>query len=72
MTPDELKQHIVQATEAAHRREYESALALSGRQGPAWDDLTEEQRAAIREENRRYQREMQAFGESLRQRRPAR
>lgn len=66
MTSEEKRAFIRESLERHHERQYLGALELLNRTGPAWADLTEEQRENIREENRRYAREMQAFGESLR------
>jgi hypothetical protein len=49
-----------------HKREYYSALAMYEKTGPKWEELTEEQRETIREENRRYWGEMNQLGEMLR------
>ena len=68
MTEDEKEKFIRDAVESAHERRYLNALAIFNRTGPAWTDLTEEQRERVREENQRYDHEMQEFGESLRNR----
>jgi TRAP-type C4-dicarboxylate transport system substrate-binding protein len=46
-------------------KEYYTALNLMGVDGPRWEELSDEQRENIRQENNRYQQEMQAFGRSL-------
>jgi predicted Fe-S protein YdhL (DUF1289 family) len=66
MTEDEKLAFVRDSVERHHEQRYLAALAFYDRTGPAWEDLTEEQRENVREENRRYDREMQAFGESLR------
>ena len=66
MTQDEKDKFIREAVESDHERRYLNALAIFDRTGPAWADLTEEQRERVREVNQCYDQEMQAFGESLR------
>jgi hypothetical protein len=66
MSSDEKQAFIRDSVERHHEQRYLAALEFYDRTGPAWADLTEEQRERIREENQRYDREMQAFGESLR------
>ena len=66
MSQEERRAFIDESLEKHHESQYLAALEFSGVKGPAWTELTDEQRERIREENRRYDREMQAFGESLR------
>jgi predicted Fe-S protein YdhL (DUF1289 family) len=68
MSPEEKRAFIRDSVERHHKEQYLWALECAGVAGPTWEDLTEEQRENIREENRRYQREMQEFGASLRDR----
>ena len=48
-----------------YKNHYEGAAEWLGRTVPPWEDLTHEQRDAVRRECIRYGREMQEFGESL-------
>jgi hypothetical protein len=57
----------VRRVEDSHRREYYGALEFYDREGPDWEDLTEEQRANIREINNQHAREMQEFGRMIAQ-----
>jgi hypothetical protein len=66
MTSAEKQTFIRASSEYHHKSRYEWALEFYDKTGPAWEELTEEQRVNIREENDRYAREMQEFGESLR------
>jgi hypothetical protein len=66
MSVDEKQSFVRDSIEKHHERRYLDVLESVGRSGPTWADLTEEQRENIRQENRRYDREMQEFGESLR------
>jgi hypothetical protein len=65
MTQDQKSEFIKQSVEESHKQQYYSALEWAGVDGPKWEDLTEEQRINIREENRSYQQEMHEFGKSL-------
>ena len=53
------------SVEDNHKREYYGALEFANAEGPAWEDLTDQQRANIREINDERAREMQEFGQSL-------
>ncbi len=66
MSDEEKQAFIRESAERRHKERYQWALEYFNTTGPAWEDLTEEQRERIRETNRQYDREMQAFGESLR------
>lgn len=44
---------------------YEAALEWAETTGPAWEDLTNEQRAAIRETNDRHMRYMDNLGRAI-------
>lgn len=66
MSKEERQAFIKESIERHHKQRYMDALEFHGTVGPAWEDLTDEQRENIRQENRRYDREMQEFGESLR------
>lgn len=68
MTDEQRAEFIRNSVERHHEQQYLAALGFYGKTGPAWADLTEEQRERIRQENHRYAQEMQAFGESLRSR----
>lgn len=63
--PEHKKEFIRLSIENGHMKEYYTALNLMGVKGPRWEDLSDEQRENIRQENNRYQQEMQAFGRSL-------
>jgi hypothetical protein len=63
--PELVEGLVREGIEKGHKRDYEAALWLAEKDGPAWEDLTDEQRAAIRQINIEARREMQAFGESL-------
>ena len=68
MTPEERKEFIAGAAERNHKREYDNARIMGNRPDlPEWEDLTEEKRERIRAENRRFQQELNAFGEQLRE-----
>ncbi len=64
-TPDQQPPRRPGDPDRLHRREYEEALAISGVEGPAWDDLPEEKKEAIRRTNHEYWRELHEFGKSL-------
>jgi hypothetical protein len=66
MTPEQIKQAVKVGKDLGHRREYENALAVAGRTGPDWNDLTEEQRERIREHNREFWKDMHDLGEEIR------
>lgn len=53
------------SVEDNHRRQYYAALGLAGYEGPAWEELTDEQRQNIREENDRYTKDINDLGRSL-------
>ena len=48
-----------------YKGRYEAAAEWLGQTVPPWDDLTHEQRDKVRQECIRYDREVQAFGDSL-------
>jgi hypothetical protein len=50
-----------------YKRSYEAALQLLDCGGPPWEELTHEQRVAVREECIRYAKELDDFGASLRE-----
>jgi hypothetical protein len=63
---DDLKtQFVKESIEESHKEHYYLALKWAGVDGPKWEDLTEEQKNNVREENRRYQQKMNDFGNSL-------
>lgn len=68
MTSDEKDAFITASLERHHRSEYDSARDLMDCRSstPEWEDLSEEERERIREENRRYQQEMHDFGQKIR------
>lgn len=54
---------IDEARKLGHKREYEDACRVAGlTDALKWEDLSEEQRKTIREENWRYAREMSELG----------
>jgi len=53
------------AVEDGHKKEYYLSLEFYQREGPDWEDLTEEQRENIREINRQHAREMQELGKNI-------
>lgn len=59
------KEFIRLSIEQGHKKEYYAALDLMGVEGPLWEELTDEQRENIRQENNRYQREMHEFGKLI-------
>lgn len=61
MTADQIRYAI----ELGHRRQYEQALYFFGMMSPDWDELTGEQKAEVRAENKRYWQEMADFGRTL-------
>lgn len=62
--PDE--QRLLKNTH--YKASYEAAYRFCDRPIPKpWEDLTHEERDKVRQECIRYQREMQEFGESLRE-----
>lgn len=63
--PHLVKGLVAEGIELGHKRDYEAALWSAGREGPAWEELTEEQRVRIRQINIENRREMQAFGEAI-------
>lgn len=65
LSAEEKSQFIRDSIERSHKKQYEDALALFGFDGPAWEDLSEEKREAIREENRQYARDMNEFGKAI-------
>ena len=65
MTQDQKSEFIKQSVEENHKSQYYASLKIFDFDGPKWEDLTEEQRINIREENRSYQQEMHDFGKSL-------
>lgn len=52
-------------TEQWHKQQYEQALASVNYKGPAWEDLSEQQRENIRQANQEYQASMNALGAEL-------
>lgn len=65
MTPEEKQAFIAESVERGHKREYEAVMANSMLPATPWEELTEEVRERIREENRRYAQEMHEFGKSI-------
>lgn len=66
MTPQQIKEAVARGEDLAHRRAYESALHTSGRTDlPAWDDLPEEKKAAVRVINQEHWQEMADLGRSI-------
>lgn len=63
--PELVKGIVAEGIEKGHKRDYEAALWLAEKDGPAWEDLTEEQRANIRKINIEHRQEMHAFGQSI-------
>ncbi|MBY3433555.1 hypothetical protein HFN89_05280 [Rhizobium laguerreae] len=63
--PELVKALVKEGIEKAHKRDYEAALDWAGEDGPAWEDLTDEQRARIRQANIEHRQAMHAFGKSL-------
>ena len=51
--------------DAWHKTQYEAALAFSNHEGPAWEDLTDEQRENIRAVNHSHQRFMSILGKAI-------
>jgi predicted Fe-S protein YdhL (DUF1289 family) len=67
MSAEERSAFIRDSVENHHKAQYQQALASRlGANAPSWEELTDQQRENIREENRRFAREMQEFGNSLR------
>ena len=52
-------------TEQWHKQQYEQALASVDYRGPAWEDLTEQQRANIRQTNLDHQKFMNDLGAAI-------
>lgn len=52
-------------TNSFYKRHYEDALYFAKREGPAWEDLTHEEREKVRDECIRYQQEASDFGKTL-------
>jgi hypothetical protein len=55
-------------SDLAHKKEYDAAIASVSTPDttfPAWDELSDFQRETIREENRRYWKSMQDFGQLI-------
>jgi hypothetical protein len=67
LTPEEAKEAVAIGRELAHSREYEAAIHSVGmtETAPKWDELSDFQRETIREENRRYWKSMQDFGQLI-------
>lgn len=54
-------------TNSAYKRQYDEAQEFMGRtEWTPWEDLTHDQREAVRQECVRYSQEMHDFGETLR------
>lgn len=62
---DERRAFVRAGIEKGHERQYLEALAFAGVEGPAWADLTEEQRENVRQANRENAQELADFGHSL-------
>lgn len=62
MTEEQKKEFMKESVEENHKSQYYASLKIFDFDGPKWEDLTEEQREHVREENRRYQREMNDLG----------
>lgn len=56
---------IARSIEEGHKRHYYDALEMYKVSGPKWEELTEDQRQNIRDENRRFQREMNDIGNMI-------
>lgn len=52
-------------TEQWHKQQYEQALASVDHKGPAWEDLTEQQRKNIRQTNLAHQKFMNDLGAAI-------
>ena len=48
-----------------HKQQYEQALEVAERTGPAWEELTEEQRHNIRKINLQHQQFMNSLGRAI-------
>lgn len=67
MSDEQKSAFIKESINQSHKREYEWALELTGASGPAWEDLTQEQRDNVGKQVRAYNQEMREFGKSLSQ-----
>jgi hypothetical protein len=65
MTQEQKSDFVKQSVEESHKQQYYSALEWTGTTGPKWEELTEEQRANVRQENRKYQQEMNELGKQI-------
>lgn len=65
MSPEERKAWMQEAAEREYKRNYEATLSWLGETGPAWEDMTEDQRSNIRAEIDRHAQEMHEFGKTL-------
>lgn len=64
--PRELFSRFVkESIEDSYRRDYYATLDWFNLEGPDWEDLTEEQRDNIRQEQIRHARDMQSFGNAI-------
>lgn len=51
LTEEEAENFMFWACEVGHKRDYNQALEFRNVEGPAWEELTEEQRQNIRDTN---------------------
>lgn len=67
LTQEQVERAVAHGRERAHEREYENARQVAGvDRVPPWSELTEPQRVTLRALNKKYWREMNALGESIR------
>lgn len=62
---DVFSRFVKESIEDGYRREYYWALGFYSQEGPDWEDLTEEQRANIRQKCRDNAQEMQDLGNAI-------
>lgn len=62
---DVFRRFVRESMEDGYRREYYADLRWANVEGPDWEDLTDEQRENIREEQRKHAQAMQEFGKAI-------
>ena len=55
----------ISASDVWHKKQYEASLRWANVNGPAWEELTDEQRASIRQINIQHQTKMNALGKAI-------
>lgn len=65
LSPEMVRRFVRESMEDGYRWDYYRTLEWANKEGPDWEDLTNEQRENIRESQREHARAMQDFGKAI-------